>query len=85
VLTIEGHEVEELLSQAGRKSFGRGTHDHGFEDETRERIRTSDTEREQYKRIFGFVSGLERVIPGIEGVGDWTNNTGHQDESCCYP
>lgn len=53
--------------------------DYGFEGKTRKRIGSSNTERNKNKGVFGFVSGLESVIPGVKRVDDWTKNTCQQN------
>lgn len=59
-------------------TFGGEPGDNEREEAAHEKIGSSDTERHKNKRIFSFVSRLERVIPSVEGVDDGTKNTGQK-------
>ena len=72
--------------------MGRGSEDtirdkakqRGFHDEPRKRIRHSDAQRENYQRVFSIVSGLHRVIPGVDRLEERTNKAGHQNKRGSY-
>jgi len=56
----------------------------GFEDEARKRIRHSHAQCKNNQRILAIVSGLNRVIPGIEGLNERTNKAGEQSKRSSY-
>ena len=72
--------------------MGRGSEDtlrdeskqRGFDDEPCKRIRHSDTQRENYQRVFRIVPGLHRVIPGVDRLEERTNKAGHQNKRGSY-
>ena len=56
----------------------------GFDDKPRKRIRHSDAQRENYERVLSIVSGLLRVIPGVDRLEERTNKAGHQNKRGSY-
>lgn len=51
----------------------------GFEDEARKRIRHSDAQCKNDQRVLGIVPGLNRVIPVVEHLNEWTNKADRQN------
>jgi hypothetical protein len=60
------------------------TEQRGFGDEARKRIRHSNAQCKNNQPILGIISGLNRVIPGVERLNERTNEAGEQSKRSSY-